>query len=153
MLDFGLSLAIAAVAIVLTVALVATLLPVSAGVSGVAVTFLGLTGAFSGYSAWRWVRWVRSRAERLHWSVVAAVGGAATASELYAMVGLAANPTAGIIHQLLTLAGLSLLTAVTVAVTGVTSLGSYQRAVTDEMLNRWAESRLSRLATGVLTTV
>ena len=150
-LDFGFSLAIAAVAIVLTIALASALLPVGAGLGGVAVTFLGLTGALSGYSAWRWVRWVRSRVERMHWSVTAAFGAAATSSELYAMTRLATDSLVGMPQQLAGLAGFSLLAAITVAVTGVTSLGQYQRAMTDQMLVRWAERRLSRLSAGALT--
>jgi hypothetical protein len=149
-LDFGFSLAIAAVAIVLTVALVATLLPVGAGLGGVAVTFLGVSGALSGYSAWRWVRWVRSRVERMHWSVIAALGGAVTASELYAMARLAAAPIE-MPQQLAGLAGFSLLAAITVAITGVTSLGIYQRSATDRMLTHWAERRLTRLSAGTLS--
>lgn len=152
MLDFGFSLAIAAIAVVLTVALVTTLLPVGAGLGGVAVTFLGLSGALSGYSAWRWVRWVRSRVERMHWSVIAALGGAATASELYAMTRLATDSLVGMPQQLAGLAGFSLLAAITVAVTGVSGLGLYQRAMTDQALSRWAERRLNHLATSSLTT-
>ncbi|SHN47578.1 hypothetical protein [Cryptosporangium aurantiacum] len=150
-LDLGFSLAIAAVAVVLTVALVSALLPVSAGLGGVAVTFLGLSGALSGYSAWRWVRWVRSRVERMHWSVTAALGAAATASELYAMTKLATDSLVHMPQQLAGLAGFSLLAAITVAITGVVSLGQYQRAMTDQMLTRWAERRLSRLTAGALT--
>ena len=151
MLDFGFSLAVAAIAVVLTVALVTALLPVGAGLGGVAVTFLGLSGALSGYSAWRWVRWVRSRVERMHWSVIAALGAAATASELYAMTRLATDSLVGTPQQLAGLAGFSLLGAITVAVTGVSSLGLYQRAMTDQALVRWAERRLSHLAAGALT--
>jgi hypothetical protein len=150
-LDFGFSLAIAAIAVVLTVALVTTLLPVGAGLGGVAVTFLGLSGALSGYSAWRWVRWVRSRVERMHWSVIAALGAAATASELYAMTRLATDSLVGMPQQLAGLAGFSLLAAITVAITGVASLGLYQRAMTDRALTHWAERRLSRLSAGALT--
>lgn len=151
MLDFGFSLAIAAIAVFLTVALVTTLLPVGVGLGGVAVTFLGLTGALSGYSAWRWVRWVRSRVERMHWSVIASLGSAVTAAELYGMTRLATDSLVGMPQQLAGLAGFSLLAAVTVAITGVASLGLYQRAMTDQALTRWAERRLSRLSAGALT--
>jgi len=150
-LDFGFSLVIAAIAVVLTVALVSALLPVGAGLGGVAVTFLGLSGALSGYSAWRWVRWVRSRVERMHWSVIATLGGAATASELFAMTRLATDSLVGMPQQLAGLAGFSLLAAITIAITGVTSLGIYQRAMTDRALRTWAERRMSRLAAGALT--
>ncbi|TQS40327.1 hypothetical protein [Cryptosporangium phraense] len=145
MLELGLSLAVAAIAVVLTVALVTTFLPVGAGLGGVAVTFLGLSGAMSGYSAWRWVRWVRSRVERMHWSVVAALGAGVTASELFAMTRLATDPLVGSYQQLSGLAGFSLLAALTLAITGVTSLGIHHRAMTDRAIDGWAQRRFSRL--------
>ncbi|MFI5958142.1 hypothetical protein [Cryptosporangium sp. NPDC051539] len=146
MWELGLSTAVAAVAIVLTLALVTTFLPVGAGLGGVAVTFLGLSGALSGYSAWRWVRWVRSRAERMHWSVTAALGAGVAAAELYAMSRLATDPLVGTLQQLSGLGGFSLLTALTVAVTGVTSLGLYHRSVTDRAIDGWAAQRLAAFA-------
>lgn len=148
-LHLGFSLTVAAVAVVLTIALVVTLLPAAAGIGGVAATYLGLAGALSGYSAWRWVHWVRSRAERLHWSAVASLGGAVAAGELFAMMQLAATPM-GISQQLLGLAECSLLIAATLATTGVAALSVYRRSETDQMLSAWAEQRFSRLAASAL---
>jgi hypothetical protein len=144
-LHLGFSLAIAAVAVVLTIALVSALLPAAGGVGGVAAIFAGLCGAFSGYSAWRWVHWVRSRVERMHWSVVAALGAAVTSSELFAMLQLSATPMS-IGQQLLGLAECSLLIAATLASTGVAALSIYRRCETDQMLSTWAEQRFRRLA-------
>jgi hypothetical protein len=151
-LHLGFSLTVAAAAVVLTIALVATLLPAAAGIGGVAAIYLGLTGALSGYSAWRWVHWVRSRVERLHWSVVASLGGAVAAGELFAMLQLAATPM-GISQQLLGLAECSLLIAATLAATGVAALSVYRRSETDQMLSVWAEQRFSRLAAGPFTAL
>jgi hypothetical protein len=139
-LEVGFSFAVAALAVVLTVAIVATLLPAGAVLGGVAVTFLTLSGVLSGYSAWRWVHWMKERAQRLHWSVVAAIGAALTSSELYGAAGIA-SAHSGFLERLTALAGFGLVTAVTVGVTLVVSLVSYQRSVTDQQLARWAERR------------
>jgi biotin transporter BioY len=149
MLEFGLSLAVAAVAIVLTVAVVSTLLPAAAGIGGVAATFLGLTGALSGYSAWRWVRWVRNRVERMHWSVVASLGAAVTTSELFGMFRLASMPMSTT-QQLLGLSELSLLIAATLAAAGAAALSVYRRCETDQMLVTWAEQRCRRITASAL---
>lgn len=145
MLQLGFSLAVAAVAVVLTIALVTALLPAGAGIGGTAAAFLGLTGALAGFSAWRWVHWVHSRVERLHWSVVASLGAAVAAAELFAMLRLTATPMR-ISQQLLGLAECSLLIAATLATTGVVALSLHRRSETDQMLTSWAEQRFSRLA-------
>jgi hypothetical protein len=143
LLEIGFSTAIAGVAVLLTQAVVATLLPAGAAVGGVAVAFLSLCGALSGYAAWRWIRWMRSRAERMPWSVVAALGAATTASELYGAADLAAAHS-GLVERLTALAGFGLFAAATVALTGVASLLSYQRSVTDQQLGRWVAERRRR---------
>jgi hypothetical protein len=139
-LEVGFSVAIAAVAVVLTLAVVATLLPAGAAVGGVAYAFLTLSGALAGYSGWRWLRWMKARAERMHWSVVAAFGAATTTSELYAAAGIAAAHS-GFVERLTALAGFGLIAAATVAITGVASLLSYQRSVTDRQLGNWVAER------------
>jgi len=151
-LDLGFSLAIAAIAVVLTIALVSALLPAAAGVGGVAVTFLGLTGGLSGYSGWRWIRWVRSRVERMPWSVVAALGAAVTTSELFWMLRLAATPMSTT-QQLLGLAECSLLIAATMAATGAAALSLYRRSETDQLLVSWAEQRCRRIASNAITAL
>ncbi|MFB9321305.1 hypothetical protein [Cryptosporangium minutisporangium] len=135
--EMAFSVTIAALAVLLTLALVSALLPGAAAVGGVATGFLSLAGGFSGYAAWRWVRWMRDRTERLHWSVLAAVGAAATASELYGAAAIAAGHS-GFLERLTALAGFGFAAALTVAVTGVASLVTYHRSVTDAQLLQWA---------------
>ncbi|SHN47328.1 hypothetical protein SAMN05443668_12266 [Cryptosporangium aurantiacum] len=131
------SVTIAALAILLTLATVSALWPGTAAVGGVATLFLTLTGAFAGYASWRWVRWVRDRAERLHWSVIAAVGAATTASELYCAAAITVSHS-GFLERLTALAGFGFAAALTVAITGAASLVTYHRSVTDAQLVRFA---------------
>lgn len=123
---------IGALAVLLTLALTSAVLP-GAAASGIAFGFLAATGAFAGYASWRWVRWVRDRADRLHWSVITSAGAAVAAAELYGAAAIVASRS-GFLERITAFGGLGFVAAVTVAVTGVASLVSYHRSVTDSQL-------------------
>ena len=145
MAEIAFSMTIAVLAVLLTVAVVSALLPGSAAAGGVALAFLTLTGGFSGYASWRWVRWTRDRANRLHWSVIAAFGAAATASELYGAAAITAGHS-GFFERLTAFAGLGFVAALTVAVTGVACLVNYQRCLNDAQVLNHARRLAGRLA-------
>jgi hypothetical protein len=150
-LDIGVAVVVGAAAGLLTIAVVALLVPAGATFGPAALTFLPLSAALSGYSAWRWVRWVRSRAERLHWSVFAAVGLAMTFGELYGAAGWVTSSTE-FFQRLTGLAAISLFVAVTEAVSGVAALVVYQRSVNDRMLMVAGARRRRWLTAGGLRT-
>ncbi|GAA0249542.1 hypothetical protein [Cryptosporangium japonicum] len=131
--EFGFAAIVGAIAVLLTLVAVATLLPGAAGAGAVGLVFLAATGGLAGYAARRWVRWMRHRAERLHWSVIAAAGAATTAAELYGAAAIVASHS-GFLERITAFGGLGFVAALTVAITGAVTLMSYHRSVTDAQL-------------------
>ncbi|MFG1927400.1 hypothetical protein [Cryptosporangium sp. NPDC048952] len=135
--EIAFSTTIGALAVLLALAVVSTLLPGVTAAGAVGIGFLAATGGFAGYSSWRWLRWMRNRAERLHWSVIAAAGAATTAAEMYGAAAIVASHS-GFLERITAFGGLGFVTALTVAVTGVVALMSYHRSVTDSQLIHFA---------------
>ncbi|EXG81443.1 hypothetical protein [Cryptosporangium arvum] len=131
--EFVLAGTVGVLAVLVALVAVATLLPGAAGAGAVGLVFLAATGGLAGYASWRWVRWMRDRAERLHWSVIAAAGAATTAAELYAAAAIVASHS-GFLERIAAFGGLGFVAALTIAITGAATLTSYHRSVTDAQL-------------------